>query len=140
MRITQQQAAAWGESSKMGAALTTLNTDLLDQIESEVISRISSNGIDTTSWVDAASTPSLVQTVIAKLYVSWLIDRQYSEDTDLNAYGQRLAVNAETLLVGIQTGAIDIPGSTTPSGQPSFYPNDASSVDDPAAFSMGMTF
>lgn len=148
-RITLEQAAAWGEQSKMASALTTLNTDLLDQIEAELLGRISGAGLNVGTWTNVATTPSIVQTIIAKKYVSWLIDRQYSTDVELSQYAARLDTNAEMLLQGILAGAIELPDQSTFTGQPSFYPNDASSsqsptYDDPSlggpAFSMGQTF
>jgi len=132
----------------MGPALAALDTNLLDQLESELIGRIEGYGVDVSSWTDDTNTPPLVQTIIAKKYVSWLIDRQYSEDEDLNAYAARLDANAEALMLGISNGEILLPGEDE-GGQPSFYPNDISSAqtptaDDPslgpAKFSMGTIF
>lgn len=143
-------ARAWAEQTKMGAATQTLNVDLLSQIESEVLATLSSS-VDTTTWTSDTNTPPLVKTVIARLYISWLIDKHYSEDEDLNAYAGRLAAGAHALLAGIVSGDVEIPGvvNSLGSGQPSFYPNDASSsqratYDDPslgpAKFSMGSIF
>jgi hypothetical protein len=148
-RITLQEAAAWAEPSKMSVALQVLDTTLLDQLESEILPRLQST-VDTTTWTDAVSTPQIVRTLIAKTYVSWLIDRQYSEDEDLNSYAARLMGNADMILAGIIDGSIEIPGIPTgESGMPSFYPNDNSSASaptyydrslGPAAFSMGQIF
>lgn len=149
-RITQQEAAAWGEPTKMGIALQSLDTALLDQLEGEILPRIQST-VDTTTWTDAVTTPQIVRTLIAKTYVSWLIDRQYSEDEDLNAYAARLMANATMLLEGIIDGSIEIPGvpDAANNGMPSFYPNDQSSAATPtyydrslgpARFSMGQIF
>jgi hypothetical protein len=143
-------AQAWAEQSKMGQATTALDTPLLEQVESQVVARLSS-GVTTTSWVDHDSTPPLVRTIIAMLYISWLIDKLYSEDEDLSSYAGRLAANAESMIMGIIAGDLEIPGveNSTGSGQPSFYPNDNSSAAlptaadpslGPAMFSMGSVF
>lgn len=148
-RITQQQAAAWGEPSKMATALAALDVPLLDQLESELLGRISSYGIDTSTWISDTTTPKLIQTIIAKKYVSWLVDRQYSTDVDLSAYAARLDANAELLMTGLASGQIDLPDTISTVSQPSFYPNDMSSGQTPTfsdpslggpAFSMGQTF
>lgn len=150
-RVTQPQVAAWAEASKMGtsAGIVSLDTNLLDQLEAEVISRLSGAGFDTTTWVDASTTPSIIRVAIAKMYVSWIIDRQYSEDEDLNAYAARLDANAAGVIEGLVSGEIIIPGSPEVAGQPAFYPTDESSAqrptfDDPslgpAHFSMGQVF
>jgi hypothetical protein len=148
--ITLQEAAAWAEQNKMAPVIAALDTALLAQVESVVLGRIST-AVTTTTWTTSADTPALAKTIIAQLYISWLIDRQYSEDEDLNAYAGRLAANAESLLAGIVSGDIEVPGveNTLGTGQPSFYPTDNSSaasptLDDPSLggpkFSMGATF
>jgi hypothetical protein len=149
-RITIQDAQAWAEQTKMVSATAALDTNLLGQIEEEVLAQIST-AVTTTSWTSDANTPALVKTIIARMYISWLIDKHYSEDEDLNAYAGRLAAGASALLNGIVSGDIEIPGvdNTLGSGQPSFYPNDASSASvataadpslGPAKFSMGVVF
>lgn len=147
-RITAAEAQGWGEKTKLN--LSTLDTNLCVQIEEEVLSRIGSV-YDTSTWIDPNSTPRLVRVIIAKLYVAWVYDRQYSENqTDGNDYAAMLRQNAEMLITGILDGTITIP-TITPSGtqDPIFYPNDASSAQSPTAddpslgpakFSMGKTF
>ena len=148
--ITIAEAQAWAEQTKMRKATEALDVPLLAQVESEVVARLSS-ATTTTTWLDPSSTPQLVRTIIAKMYISWLIDKFYAEDENLNAYAGRLAADASTLLLGIVAGDVEIPGveNTTGSGQPSFYPTDASSALLPTAadpslggprFSMGTVF
>lgn len=148
-RITPSDAQGWAESTKL--TLSTLDVSLIAQIETEVLGRLKS-AYDTTLWVDNNTTPDIVKVVIAKLYVSWIYDRTYSENQDQgNDYAALLRANAEMLMTGLLDGTIDIP--TVPqvgSGiGASFYPNDASSIlepteDDPslgpAKFSMGKVF
>lgn len=151
-RVTQLAVKAWTENTKMGnaAGVVSLDTELLAQLEEEVIARLNGAGYNTSTWLDSNTTPTIVRTAIAKLYVSWLIDRQYSEDEDLNAYAGRLAANAEQVIEGLVAGTLTIPGSPDGEvGQPSFYPNDDSSAATPtwedtslgpAKFSMGQVF
>lgn len=146
-RINKNQAQAWAEGTKLTIAALDLN--LLAHIENEVIGRLNS-AFDTSTWVDDVTTPVLVQTIISKMYVAWLYDRQYSEDIEQGSnYADRLKANAETLTMGLLDGTIEIPGIPDVAGSPVFYPTDASSAqpptfDDPslgpAAFSMGQRF
>jgi len=146
-RITLPEAQAWAEPTKL--TLASLDTELLAHIEEEVLRRVGVV-VDTTTWVDSTTTPKIVKTAISKLYVSFLYDRQYSEDIESNSnWARRLADNAEMLITGIVDGTIEIPGTTGDAGQPLFYPTDISSNTDPtfddpslgpAKFSMGMVF
>ena len=129
--ITLQEASAWGEKSKLAPALVELDLDLLAQIEVEVLGRIAAVA-DTATWVDSSSAPSLVKTIIAKYYVAWLIDRQYSEDEELSAYATLLRTSALRLQEAILSSEIDIPGATVNSdGLPSIWP-----IDDDPYFTM----
>lgn len=148
-RITPDDAQGWAEGTKLD--LSTLDASLLNQIETEILGRLSS-AYDSVLWVDDLTTPALIKVIIAKMYVSWFYDRQYSENQDEgNDYAALLRANAEALIGGLLDGTIDIPevpqvGSGLGA---SFYPNDASSAlcptyDDPslgpARFSMGKSF
>lgn len=131
-RITPAEAQAWGERTKL--KLDTLDTALLDHLEAEVLGQIGGT-YDTSTWVDTTSTPKLVRTIIAKLYVAWFYDRQYSEDTDSgNPYAANLKANAAMLIEGIVDGSITIPGVDNTAGEIAFYPTDASSMLDPRDF------
>jgi hypothetical protein len=149
-RITVQNARGWVRTSKFG--VDELDVDLCDQIETEVLSRIRS-AYDTSTWINETTTPSLVRTAIAKMYVSWLYAKTYSEDEEqVPEYARALQRNAEMLITGIIDGTIELSDATpadSGSGRPSFYPDDTSSAqcptfDDPslgpAAFSMGKVF
>lgn len=147
--ISLEEAQAWLEITKL--SLPSLDLDLLESIQEEVIIRIAST-YDTSSWLTPATTPRLVRVAIAKMYCAWVYDRQYSENLSAgsSAYATRLTANAEMLITGIIDGTIELP--TIPSltsGSPSFYPTDASSaleptIEDPslgpAKFSMGTVF
>jgi cytochrome oxidase Cu insertion factor (SCO1/SenC/PrrC family) len=152
-RISLAEAQAWVEATKF--TITTIssppNSDMLVQLEEEVLARVASV-YDTTTWVDATTTPRLIRVAIAKLFVAWAYRRQYSEsviDSDAE-YAMQLEGNAELIIAGIVDGSIEIPGLPgSATNSPAFYPNDASSAmeptfDDPslgpAAFSMGQVF
>lgn len=151
-RITLLEAQAWAEATKFTivSISTSPNVDLLAEIEEEVIARVSS-AYDTSTWVDATTTPRLVRVAIAKKFVCWAYRRQYSEsipDGDAS-YATLLDQNAELVIQGIVDGSIEIPGVTVVIGLPAFYPTDVSSAqqpttDDPSLgpnkFSMGVTF
>lgn len=161
-RISVDDVKAWVESTKLDPQ--ALDLDHLDQLETEVLARINSV-YDTSTWIDKASTPRLIQTIIAKTYTGWLYDKYYSENQSApNQYSQLVKQNAENLILGILDGTIEIPGLPPDNpAAPTFYPNDASSaiapdngsydpntglltpiVGDtstgPAKFSMGKTF
>jgi len=148
VRVTQREVQSWLELTKLN--LAALNTDLLDQLEEEVLVQLSSV-YDTSVWTDEVSTPKIVRTIVAKLYASMHIDKMYSENQDEgNDYAARLLANANMLIAGLVSGLFEIPGTPSSNpGTPSFYPTDASSameptIDDPslgpARFSLGKVF
>jgi hypothetical protein len=101
---------------------------LVAQVEGQVLDRLS-GGFDTSTWLDSITTPPIVKSVIAMFYVSWVYDRQYSEEQQqLNDYAVLLRAQAESLMVGILDGSTAIPGLPVPTtGGPAFYPTDSSS-------------
>jgi len=131
-RIAVVQVRAWLEPTKLKHPDAMLPA-LLDHAETEVLARVSSV-YDITTWVDATTTPPLIQTIISKMYAGWFYDIAYSEDVGANenTWAQRILQNAEMLIVGIVDGSITIP-TVGPStiAQPMFYPNDNSSIQDP---------
>jgi hypothetical protein len=150
-RITLNQVKAWAEPTKF--SIVALDTDLLAHMEEEVLDRLRSvEGTDVDSWVDASTTPVLVQTIISKKYFAILYSRQYSEDNGPkeNVYAAKVDANAEMLILGILAGTIVIPGTvTSPNTSPGYYPTDVSSAQDPtdddmslgpAKFSMNQVF
>jgi len=122
--ITNLEAQAWGERTKLLPALTTIDSTLLGQIQSEVLGRLAA-AVETSTWVSSATTPQLAKTIIAKFYVAAIIDRQYSEDEGLSPYARMLRQTAQVLLDDTVSGEIDIPGATsTGDGLPSSWPDD----------------
>jgi hypothetical protein len=132
--ITVDEARAWGEKTKLAPAWKDgLDADLLSQIQAEVLGNIAAVA-DISAWTDSATTPTMVKTIIAKMYVAWLIDRQYSEDEDLSGYAALLRTSATSLMLSITSSEIDIPGVTTGNdagdGLPGGYPLDNSTDRD----------
>lgn len=148
-RVTQREVQSWLELTKLN--LAALNTDLLSQLEEEVLVQLSSV-YDVSTWVDETTTPKIVRTIIAKTYASYQIDKAYSENQDEgNDYAARLMANANMLLAGLTSGMFEIPEVPSPEnpGTASFYPTDASSAMEPtfedpslgpARFSLGKAF
>jgi hypothetical protein len=152
-RVTVPELQAWVEGTKFTIVtpLSATNTQLLLQIEEEILSRVA-NAYDTSTWVDETTTPRLIRVAIAKKFVAWAYRRQYSESLgeDDATYAALLEANSEMIIQGILDGSIEIP-DLPPSFTTglSFYPTDASSAlsptpEDPSLgpekFSMGMTF
>jgi hypothetical protein len=142
--ITVPEAQAWAESSKL--PIDDLDSELEASVAVSVLSRLNTV-IDTSGWVDSTTTPQLIRKIIAMLYVSWVYNRTYSEDPGgTNEYALRLMGMAETLLSGVLDGSVEVIGLNISYGEPSFYPNDSSSLlrpnrDDPSLggpqFTMG---
>jgi hypothetical protein len=148
-RITVEEAQGWVDRSKIN--LATLDLSLLNLLETEILTRIAS-AYDISTWISSTTTPDIIRVIISKTYAAWIYDRAYSENqTQGNDYAIILRSNAELLISGLIDGTIDIPG-VPPIGSgsgPSFYPNDASSAQEPTAedpslgpayFSMGKAF
>lgn len=147
-RIEVEDAQAWAEKTKL--PMVTLEPNLVSQIEGQVLDRLS-GGFDTSTWLDSTTTPPIIKSVIAMFYVSWVYDKQYSEEQQqLNDYAVLLRAQAESLMVGILDGSTAVPGLPVPTtGGPAFYPTDASSLTQPTdldrslgavKFSMNLVF
>jgi len=149
-RITLVDANAWSEKTKL--EVVEFDDALLSQVETQVLSALANSGYTISTWVDATTTPPLVKSVIAMLYYAWFYDRSYSEDVGAeNNYANQLREIAAVNVAGIVDGTFVLDGLVTTGGasDPSFYPNDNSSLldatdDDPSLggpmFSMGRSF
>lgn len=150
-RISLDELNAWLEQSKLAVSDLTEVEDLLAHLEEEVITRLETT-YDTSGWTSDSTTPKIVRTIISKYVASWIIDKEYSENQDEgNDYAKRLCDNADSVMERIIDGTIVIPEVPNPeTGRyPSFYPNDASSAQEPTSddpslggpyFSLGMRF
>ena len=151
--VTVDGVQAWLEQTKL--TLASLDTELEDAISTTVLARVG-YAYDISGWTDVNTTPNLIRKIIAIKYAAAHYAKTYSEDSDLSDYAVYLDKMADTLLDGVVSGALEIVdlGSGVEfesSGDPAFYPNDASSALDPrdpnfdtsvgpAAFSMGQIF
>jgi hypothetical protein len=161
VHITVDDAQSFLEGTK--ARLSSLEPTLENEQSTYVLGRLAGTFDSTTTgvptWTNETNTPELVKLIIAMFYAGWYYDRQYSEvisEERTRSYGMMLRQQAETMLEGILTGAIElveVPGGTTVTG-PAFYPTDASSTTQakldntdpdnkslgPPMFSVGMNF
>ena len=147
-RVQLSEVAAWVEPAKV--PISSLDTELLSQLEEEVLVQLTSQ-YNVSTWVDPSTTPKIVRVIISKMYASFHIDRAYSENQDGgNDYAARLQANANMLLTGLVGGSFELPDS--PPGNPStpsFFPTDFSSAQTATAenpeyggpyFSLGRVF
>lgn len=147
-RVTLSEVAAWVDPTKI--PLSALDQELLSHLEEEVLVQLVPQ-YNVSTWLSPETTPKIVRVIIAKTYASFYIDRAYSENQDVgNDYAARLQANANTLIMGLVNGSIQIP--EVPPDNPSsasFYPNDASSAQEPTSddpslggpwFSLGKVF
>jgi hypothetical protein len=156
--ITTTQVQTWLESTKL--VVTALDAGLETQVSSEILGRLTETYAAYTSmWVDASTTPEVVQQVMAMMYAGWAFDRAYAEVVSQESgasYGMTLRTWAATLLTDIIRGAVAIAEiePNQPAVAPIFYPTDTSSTYEawrincdpndnslgPAKFGMGKVF
>ena len=147
--ITLAEANAWLEPTKL--TLSAIDSELEAQVTNLIFARLLGT-FDTASWLNVATTPKIVRTIIAMHYVAWTYDKTYSDDAESNAYAALLRQYADANLVGLIAGNIELeelPDANVGVSSPSFFPNDASSVreptqdhpsDGPPSFTMGTVF
>lgn len=156
--ITASQVQVWLQSTKL--TVGTLDAGLEAQVSSEILGRLTETySAFVPLWVDATTTPAVVQQVMSMMYAGWLFDRSYSEVVSQEAgasYGLTLRNWAMSLLLSIINGSVSIAeiAPNQPAVAPEFYPNDLSSTWDawrtntdcndlslgPAKFGMGQVF
>jgi hypothetical protein len=147
-RITLQDAKAWTEKTKL--AIGDFDDALLEHSENVIIGRLNGT-FDTTTWLDEATTPDLIRTIISMRYVASLYRRSYADDAENpSSYPFWLEQQLADLLEGLLDGTIDLPELPANStGTIGFYPTDASSAMEPTSydsslgpntFSMGQAF
>jgi hypothetical protein len=150
--ISLPEAQAWLQATKLD--LSSLESALEQHASGNIISKLAYVFEDAqTTWLDAASTPKLVRTLIAMYYASYLYDRAYADDaTDTSNYAFILRRGADAVVNGLISGAIILeedPTAADPFGQPAYFPTDQSSAnpassdfpsDGPPSFTMGQVF
>lgn len=88
--------------------LTSIEAELESQLSSQVITSVSGI-VDTTSWVDVATTPMIIKSIIAMQYMGRFYQRVYIEDVnDYDFYGNQLLLKADKLLDQIISGEVSI--------------------------------
>jgi hypothetical protein len=134
---------SWLESSKL--SVPSIEPPVEVFAVNQVIGRLAAR-YDTSLWVDRASTPALPVQLIAMLYAAAAYRRQYGEDlvdgTGLN-WAQWLEKSVEGYITSLLDGTIIIDQDVLDDSGlrlPAFYPNDMSSVCDPAKFTMMLSF
>ncbi len=101
---------------------------------------------DVSTWTTTALTPALVVQLVAMLVAASTYRRQYSEDlTETPAWPVWLETTVENTLRDILNGSVELDATAvavtdTGLSDPTFWPTDASSEDDPAKFSMAQEF
>ncbi len=122
-------------------------------VSNEVLSTVASR-YDTSIWVDRATTPTLIKSVISARVAAIRYREHYADQLDEEGnYAIWLDNWFMMILDGIVSGQIQLLDATDlttalASSAASFFPTDVSSIDDPpfepgqgpAAFSMGKTF
>ena len=159
--FTASEANAFLDSTKLDIG-TSIDNALADQMSLQVLPHLATV-YDTSSWIDDASTPALVRSLVAMLYVAALYDRVYSDNADdtTSNYAFLLRRTVQSNISGLINGSLILaedPDVAVGVDTPVFFPNDTSSqlnkaagceggmgtLDDPAntdaSFSMGLTF
>lgn len=153
--FTAGEANAWLEDTKL--SLDSIDTNLEQQIAAQILPRLTLAGFNTAAWTNDSTTPQLIRSLMAMLYVAWIYDRAYSDNNEdaTSNYASLLRQHVELNIAGLVAGSIILteePDVNTDIGQPSFFPNDASSNTDagfhvdpsqgdgPPAFMMGTVF
>lgn len=148
-RVGIDEVQLFLEPSKLSI---TIDDDLAeaDLYEATVLGKFEGCGVDTSTWLDEASTPKLVRYIIAMLIAAHKYNTAYSETDEAagNPYANKLEERAHMLQEGICSGSIDLAEvSDDPLsqgvGQPSFYPTDttgAADEEEAARFTIGKKF
>lgn len=141
--LSAEAVDSWLENSKFTVDSIDPNRELV--CAQKVIGRLRGS-YDTSTWVDESTSPPLVIQLVAMLYAAAHYRYHYSEDLEegvgLN-WAEWLEGSAEAYIASLLDGSIILEeGELTDTGllRPAFYPNDESSIDDPAKFRMMMEF
>lgn len=132
MQIDVDDAQPYASPRKLDLG-TSLEGDLVESVSSMVLAQIQP-AYDTSTWVDATTTPRMVRAIIGMYYVAWYYQRTYAEDTGTATYADRLLRWAQMLINGILAGNTILTDVATPvvdHGAPGFYPNDQSTATNP---------
>lgn len=152
--LTIEQVQDWLSQSKYPIVTEDL-TSQLELTAADVVRSGLSPRYDTSTWVNAASTPAFVINLMAMLVASYILRRAIGEDDGEHDYPDWLEGRVLAMIDAVINKQVDIPGVTpdpTAGAEmlPSFFPTDASTnlwKDDPLAdgasalaFTMEMRF
>ena len=141
MYLTTQMVQAWVNTGKVTWA-TTVDAEFANQIASQVLAK-AARSFDTSTWHDDSTTPSLILSIIAMIYVGRKFQEVYGDDSLNSDYGTALITDANNMLENLVSGDLiltdadgDLITTITDSvGSVSFEPTES----DPL-FNIGMTF
>lgn len=130
--FTATQVQTWLESTKLN--VTSIEVGLEAQVAGEVLGRLTQTYAQyVPAWIDATTTPEVVQQVMSMQYAGWMYDRAYSEAGETTAtYGKTLRGWSTNLLNDILKGSVAIVeiAPNKPAVAPVFYPTDVSSTNE----------
>jgi hypothetical protein len=154
--VSEAEVQQWIRNSRL--TITVVDPELENSAYSRVAATLAQR-YETTTWVDEASTPDLIRSIISMLVAAWEINRGPGAETmnDVDSYGEHLESSALALLGSLADGSIlleddDSGGSGGfATGQPIFFPTDVATTiaaeeginaDGAAqrAFTMGQVF
>lgn len=156
VHVSVAEVQQWLEPTKLNLGLGPVDAEL-DATAFQVVASALQGRYDTSTWVDANTTPDLVRKILSMLVAGYTYNRQYSENEDVATYGNWLIRYATTVAQGIDSGQDVLIGQDSfrdPNSFPVFFPTDVAtdladpqqggSVTDPAgaprSFSMGQVF
>lgn len=118
--------------NKTKFTITTVDVTHEQTIVNFVFGKLSQR-YDTSTWLDAASTPELIKNLLSMLVASAHLRRAVSEEDGLTKYADWLEYRATKVCDDIVAGSIDIPGvdpdSTSSLGGSSvFFPTDTATT------------
>lgn len=143
--LTPAKVQQWLEKTNL--TVTDINVEREIMARDMVFSRVTSR-YDTTTWLDATTTPSLVLGLMSALYASYEFNAVYSHNYGETDYGRQLWSLVNQALDSISKGEIDLIDtiggeSLADFALAGFYPTDLQETDEMGEerkFTMGAMF
>jgi hypothetical protein len=146
--FTVAEAQAWAESTKL--PVTSIDPDLEQAVTNLVFGQLRLL-FPISTWTNESATPPLIRTILAMYYIAAVYDKHYAQEEEAASYSATLRSLANSSIVGLLAGNVTIEEYqiVPETFAPSFFPNDASSANDPSqdfpsdggpAFLMGSIF
>jgi hypothetical protein len=122
--ISEAEVQQWLEPSKLQVLVVDPE---LEASARDIVFTTVSRAYGVTTWLDSASTPSLIRKVMSMLVASWMYHRAFANDSDRElAWAVKLESMAMLAMTGIVSGAFDLPeveGLVGSSLGPTFWPD-----------------